>query len=149
MVFEKREKPGGMMTYGIPSFKLSPEVVAAEIDILRQLGVEIRCNTEVGRDVTLQQLRDEGFCAFCLAIGAQKGRLAGVEGEEGPGVATAMDFLAEALGSPDATVADSVTVVGGGNVAIDAARCALRLGRLRCAWCAWSSQTRWRLRRKK
>ena len=128
VVFEKRGKPGGMMAYGIPSFKLSPEVVAAEIDILRQLGVEIRCNTEVGRDVTLQQLRDEGFCAFYLAVGAQKGRLAGVEGEEGPGVSTAMDFLAEALGNPDAAVAESVTVVGGGNVAIDAARCALRLG---------------------
>lgn len=128
VVFEKREKPGGMMTYGIPRFKLSQEVVAAEIDVLRELGVEIRCNTEVGRDVTLQQLRDEGFCAFYLAVGAQKGRLAGVPGEEGPGVVTAMDFLADALGNPEASVSGPVVVVGGGNVAIDAARCALRLG---------------------
>ena len=128
VVFEKREKPGGMMTYGIPSFKLSPEVVTAEIDILRELGVEIRCNTEVGRDVTLDQLRDEGFCGFYLAIGAQKGRTTGIAGEEGLGVWTAMDFLADALGNPGAELSGPVAVVGGGNVAIDAARCALRMG---------------------
>ncbi len=128
VVFEKREKPGGMMAYGIPPFKLSPEVVAAEIDVLRELGVEIRCNTEVGRDVTLDELRHEGFCGFYLAPGAQKGRVAGVPGEEGPGVSTAMDFLAEALGNPGAQLTGPAVVVGGGNVAIDAARCALRMG---------------------
>lgn len=93
-VFEREEKPGGMMTYGIPAYKLPRDVVEAEIDILRELGVEIRCGVDVGKDVTLDSLRDEGFKAFYLAIGAQGSRPLGVEGEDAQGVSGALSILA-------------------------------------------------------
>ena len=127
-VFEKRPLPGGMMTYGIPSYKLEKDVVAAEIDVLRELGVEIRCGVEVGRGVSLDDLRAQGYKAFYLAIGAQKGRLAGIPGEEGADVVTAVDLLADMLGSENVRLPGRTVVVGGGNVAIDAARGALRCG---------------------
>ena len=128
VVFERDEKPGGMMTYGIPSYKLAKDVVDAEIDVLRELGVEIRCGIEVGRDVTLDELRAQGFAAFYLAIGCQGGRLAGIEGEDAPGVTTAVAFLREAISNPDLQVSGRTLVIGGGNVAVDAARVALRCG---------------------
>lgn len=128
VVFEKNPLPGGMMTYGIPSYKLSREVVAAEIDVLRQMGVQIRCGVEVGRDVTLDDLRDQGFVAFYVAVGCQGGRRAGVPGEDAQGVRTAVDFLRAALDDPDHEVCGSTVVVGGGNVAIDAARVSVRCG---------------------
>ncbi len=127
-VFERDEKPGGMLTYGIPSYKLPKDLVAAEIDVMRVMGVEIRCGVEVGRDVTIQQLRDEGYGAFYLAIGCQGGRLAGVEGEDAPQVSTAVKFLRTALADPQHEVEGSTIVIGGGNVAIDAARVAVRCG---------------------
>ena len=127
-VFERDEKPGGMLTYGIPSYKLPKDLVAAEIDVMREMGVEIRCGVEVGRDVTIQQLRDEGYGAFYLAIGCQGGRLAGVEGEDAPQVSTAVKFLRTALADPQHEVEGSTIVIGGGNVAIDAARVAVRCG---------------------
>ncbi len=128
VVFEKNPLPGGMMTYGIPAYKLSKKVVAAEIDILREMGVEIRCGVEVGRDVTLDELREQGFRAFYLAVGAQGGRRAGVPGEDASGVSTAVDFLRNALDDPDHEVKGDTVVVGGGNVAIDAARVSVRCG---------------------
>ena len=128
VVFEKNPLPGGMMTYGIPAYKLSKQVVAAEIDVLRQMGVQIRCGVEVGRDVTLAELREQGFCAFYLAVGAQGGRMAGVPGEDAAGVDTAVDFLRRALEDPDHEVRGTTVVVGGGNVAIDAARVSARCG---------------------
>ncbi len=128
VVFEKNPLPGGMMTYGIPAYKLSKQVVAAEIDVLRDMGVEIRCGVEVGRDVTLDELREQGFVAFYLAIGCQGGRRAGVEGEDAKGVLTAVDFLRRALEDPDHEVEGTTVVVGGGNVAIDAARVSVRCG---------------------
>ena len=70
-VFEKNERPGGMLRYGIPSFKLEKNVIDAEIDILRELGVDIRCSVEVGKDVTLAELRRQGYRAFYIAIGCQ------------------------------------------------------------------------------
>jgi NADPH-dependent glutamate synthase beta subunit-like oxidoreductase len=127
-VFEKNPLPGGMMVYGIPSYKLEKDVVAAEIDILRQMGVEIRCGVEVGRDVTLQQLREQGFKAFYVAIGCQGGRKAGVDGEDAAGVSTAVDFLRRALDDPTHQVEGATVVIGGGNVAIDAARVSRRCG---------------------
>ncbi len=128
VVFEKNEKPGGMMTYGIPSYKLSKEVVDTEIDILRQIGVDIRCCTEVGNDITLDQLRDEGFIAFYIAIGCQGGRLAGVDGEDAKNITTAVDFMKIVMANPNHEIAGKIVVVGGGNVAIDVARSAVRCG---------------------
>ena len=128
VVFERDEKPGGMMTYGIPAYKLAKDVVDAEIDVLREMGVEIRCGVNVGEDVTLDELREQGFKAFYLAIGCQGGRKAGVPGEDLPGVSTAVEFLRGALADPSHEVKGTTVVVGGGNVAIDAARVALRCG---------------------
>ncbi|MBR5015642.1 MAG: FAD-dependent oxidoreductase, partial [Clostridia bacterium] len=81
-VFERSEKPGGMMRYGIPSYKLEKDVIDAEIDVIRELGVEIKCGVNVGKDITLNDLRKEGYKAFYIAIGCQGGRLAGVPGED-------------------------------------------------------------------
>ncbi len=128
VVFEKNPLPGGMMVYGIPSYKLEKDVVAAEIDVLREMGVEIRCGVEVGKDVTLDELREQGFRAFYVAIGCQGGRKAGVEGEDAKGVSTAVDFLRCALDDPQHQVEGSTVVIGGGNVAIDAARVSRRCG---------------------
>ena len=126
-VFEKHEKPGGMLTYGIPSYKLEKNVIEAEIDIMREMGVEIRCGVEVGKDVTLAQLREQGYEAFYIAIGCSVGRLPGIPGQDAQGVTTAIDFLKTAnVGG--AHVTGETVVVGGGNVAIDAARCSARSG---------------------
>ena len=127
-VFEKNELPGGMMTYGIPSYKLEKDVVAAEIDVLRELGVDIRCGVEVGADVTLDELREQGYKAFYLAIGAQGGRLAGVPGEDAEGVTTAVELLRTVLADESHELPGRTVVVGGGNVAVDAARAAVRAG---------------------
>ena len=126
-VFEKNEQPGGMLRYGIPSYKLEKNVIDAEIDIMREIGVEIRTGVEVGKDVTIDQLRKEGYKAFYVAIGCQGGRLPGVPGEDAVGVVTAIDFLHEA-NTGNVSVSGEVVVVGGGNVAIDAARVAKRSG---------------------
>lgn len=128
VVFEREAQPGGMMTYGIPSFKLAKDVVQAEIDVLRAIGVDIRCGVDVGKDVTLDDLRTQGFQAIYVAIGAQGGRLVGIPGEDGPGVYSAMDFLRTALADPDTELSGATVVIGGGNVAVDAARVALRCG---------------------
>ena len=127
-VFEKNEKPGGMMTYGIPSFKLEKNVIDAEIDVIKELGVEIKCGVDVGKDVTLDDLRKEGYQAFYLAIGAQGGRKAGVPGEDAEGVTTAVDFLRTALADESYKLKGRVVVIGGGNVAIDVAQTAVRCG---------------------
>ena len=126
-VFERNEKPGGMLRYGIPSYKLEKDVIDAEIDIMREIGVEIRCGVEVGKDITIQQLRDEGYKGFYVAIGCQGGKLPGVPGDTLPGTTTAIDFLREA-NTGMVKVSGKVVVVGGGNVAIDAARVAMRSG---------------------
>lgn len=126
-VFEKNELPGGMLRYGIPSYKLEKNVIDAEIDIMREIGVEIRTGVEVGKDITLDQLREEGYKAFYVAIGCQGGRLPGIPGEDLEGVSTAIDFLHKA-NTGNVKVSGKVIVVGGGNVAIDAARVAKRSG---------------------
>ena len=158
-VFEKEKRPGGMLLNGIPSFRLEKSVIDAEIDVLRQMDVDFRCGVEVGKDITIPELRAEGYKAFYVAVGAQGGRMAGVPGEEAEGVQTGVDFLrkvnlaeeavmaAGSMDSPDSTdspgsgkVPDSeklpdgvrlhgrTVVIGGGNVAIDVARTALRSG---------------------
>ncbi len=133
MVFEKSNRPGGMLTYGIPSYKLEKDVIEAEVDIIREMGAEFRYGVEVGRDITLDQLREEGFKAFYVAIGCQGGRLPGIPGENAEGVSVAVDFLRRvAEQQENGGTADSMhgrtIVVGGGNVAIDVARTAARLG---------------------
>ena len=127
-VFEKQEKLGGMMTLGIPSFRLEKNVVEAEIDVLRGLGVEFRTGVEVGKDVTLEELRKEGYKAFYLAIGAQGGRALGIEGEDAQGVVPGVTFLRDVNLGKDVKLTGKTLVIGGGNVAIDVARTALRVG---------------------
>ena len=127
-VFEKSAKPGGMMMYGIPSFKLEKDVIDAEIDVLRELGVEIKCGVEVGRDVTIQQLRDQGYEAFYIAIGCQGGRRPGVPGDQAAGTSIAVDFLHHALEDESQRMEGNVVVVGGGNVAVDCVKTAKRFG---------------------
>ncbi|MDO4312389.1 MAG: FAD-dependent oxidoreductase [Eubacteriales bacterium] len=127
-IFEKNEKPGGMLVYGIPSFKLEKDVVAAEIDIIREMGVEIKCGVEVGKDITLDELRAEGYKAFYIAIGCQGGRMANIPGETAEGVMTAVDFLRQVGADESYPVEGRAVVVGGGNVAIDVARSSHRCG---------------------
>ena len=127
-VFEKNERPGGMLRYGIPSFKLEKNVIDAEIDILRELGVDIRCGVEVGKDVTLAELRRQGYRAFYIAIGCQGGRRAGVPGEDAAGIETAVHLLRTVGGDESRKITGKTVVIGGGNVAIDAARVSLRCG---------------------
>lgn len=127
-VFEKEKELGGMLTLGIPSFRLEKDVIRAEIDILRDLGVQFKTGVAVGTDITLDTLRAEGFKAFYLAVGASRGAKLRCPGEELPGVMTGIDFLrAVNLGEAPA-IGTSVAVIGGGNVAIDVARAAVRLG---------------------
>lgn len=127
-VFEKNERPGGMLMYGIPSYKLEKDVVAAEVDVLRQMGVEIKCGVEVGKDVTLDELRKQGYKAFYIAIGCQGGKMAGIPAEDAEGVMTAVDFLRK-VGEQEAyPVQGRAVVIGGGNVAIDVARTCGRCG---------------------
>ncbi|MGN0141965.1 MAG: FAD-dependent oxidoreductase [Roseburia sp.] len=128
-VFEKHTRPGGMLMNGIPSFRLEKDVIDAEIDVLRQMGVEFKCGVEVGKDITIPQLREEGYQAFYVAIGAQGGRKTGVPGEDASGVQTGVEFLSVANTREDAQLLSGRTVVvGGGNVAVDVARTALRSG---------------------
>lgn len=126
-VFEKNEQPGGMLRYGIPSYKLEKDVIDAEIDIMREIGVDIRTGIEVGKDITIAQLREQGYKGFYVAIGCQGGRLPGIPGQELSGVRTAIDFL-HVANTGALPVSGKVVVVGGGNVAIDAARVAKRSG---------------------
>ena len=127
-VFEKNEKLGGMLRYGIPSFKLEKDVIDAEIDVIRALGVDFRCGVEVGKDLTLDDLRAQGYEAFYLAVGCQRGRLPGIPGESSEGVLSAVDFLREVGANEALKLNGRTVVVGGGNVAIDAARTAHRCG---------------------
>jgi len=127
-VFEKNAEPGGMLRYGIPSFRLDRAVIDAEIEVLKVLGVEFRCGVEVGKDVTIEQLRAEGYNAFYLGIGAQKSAALGIPGENMKGVRGGIDFLREVNAGNKVGLGNKVSVIGGGNVAIDVARTAVRLG---------------------
>ena len=127
-VFEKQKVLGGMLTLGIPSYRLEKDVINAEIDILRELGVEFKTGVEVGKDISLKYLRGEGYKAFYLAIGAQSGRNLGIEGEDVEGVITGVDFLREVNLGNEINLDGEVVVIGGGNVAIDVARTATRVG---------------------
>jgi NADPH-dependent glutamate synthase beta subunit-like oxidoreductase len=127
-VFEKNQKPGGMLVYGIPSFRLEKDVVEAEIDVLRQMGVEFKCGVEVGKDITLDELRKQGYKAFYVAIGCQGGRTTGIPGEDSEGVMSAVDFLDKINKDSSMKMSGPTLVIGGGNVAVDVARSAVRVG---------------------
>ena len=125
-IFEKNEEPGGMLRYGIPSYKLEKDLLAAEIDVIRELGVEIRCGVEIGKYITIEELREQGYKGFYVAIGCQRGRKPGITGENAKGTYAAVDFLREAGAKESFALEGDVVVVGGGNVAIDAARISSR-----------------------
>ena len=127
-VYEKEKELGGMLTLGIPSFRLEKDVIKAEIKVLKDLGVKFKTGVEVGKDITLDKLRKDGFKAIYLAVGASKGAKVGCPGDDMEGVFTGIDFLREVnLGNKPA-IGKAVAVIGGGNVAIDVARAAVRLG---------------------
>lgn len=125
-VFEKNAMPGGMLMYGIPSYKLEKDVIEAEIDIIRKMGVEIRCGVEVGKDITISKLKEEGYKSFYVAIGCQGGKRPGVANDDAKGTEIAVDYLRESFEKKEEFTGD-VVVIGGGNVAVDCARNAHRL----------------------
>ncbi len=133
VVFEAHSEPGGWMRWGIPAYRLPRDILASEIDDIRSFGVEIRCNTEVGRDVSFQEI-DSEFEYIFLAIGAQKSQKMNVEGVDLDGVLGGVEFLLDFNGDSDSwlngekKLGEKVAVIGGGNSAIDAARTAARLG---------------------
>ncbi|MBQ1520786.1 MAG: FAD-dependent oxidoreductase, partial [Clostridia bacterium] len=127
-VFEKERRAGGMLEHGIPSYRLEKDVMQAEIDVIRDMGVEFRFGVEVGKDVTIDELRRQGYKAFFIAIGMQGGRLAGVPGEDAEGVETGVSFLRRINNDHSVRLNGRTVVVGGGNVAIDVAGSALRAG---------------------
>jgi NADPH-dependent glutamate synthase beta subunit-like oxidoreductase/NAD-dependent dihydropyrimidine dehydrogenase PreA subunit len=127
-VFEKQKLPGGMLTLGIPAFRLEKDVVNAEIDILKELGVVFKLGVEVGKDVSLADLRKQGYQAFYLAIGAQGGRKLNISGEDAEGVFSGVDFVRRINLGEKVKLSGKVVVIGGGNVAIDVARSAVRVG---------------------
>ena len=127
-VYEKEKALGGMLTMGIPSFRLEKDVINAEIKVLKDMGVKFKTGVEVGKDISLDKLREQGFKAFYLAVGASKGTKVGCPGDELPGVFTGIDFLREVNLGEKPEIGKNVAVIGGGNVAIDVARAAVRLG---------------------
>ena len=127
-VFEKEARPGGMLMNGIPSFRLEKDVVEAEIDVLREMGVEFRCGVEVGKDVTIAQLREEGYKGFYAAVGLQSGGKLNIPGGEAQGVQSGIDFMRHVNSGADAKLSGRVVVIGGGNIGADVARTALRCG---------------------
>ena len=127
-VFEKEKTLGGMLQFGIPAFRLEKDVIQAEIDVLRELGVEFKTGVTVGEDITIPELRASGYKGFYLAIGAQSGRLLGLENEQAKNVQTGVDFLRGVALKKAKKLKGKTIVIGGGNVAIDVARTAMRYG---------------------
>ena len=127
-VFEKEKVLGGMLTLGIPSFRLEKEVINAEIDVLRELGVCFRTGVEIGKDVSLDDLRADGYRAFYLAIGASQGAKLNIPGENLNGSMSGVEFLKKVNQGERPELGAEVAVIGGGNVAMDVARAAVRLG---------------------
>ena len=128
-VFEKEDQPGGMLTNGIPNFRVDKEVVKAEIDVLREMGVEFRCGIEVGKDISIQQLREEGYKAFYVAVGLQRAIELNIPGEDLEGVCSGLDLLRRVNKGQAKDLEGDTVVIGGGNAAIDVARTARRLGK--------------------
>ncbi len=127
-VFDRNPVPGGMLTLGIPSFRLERKVINAEIDVLKKMGVKFKCGVEVGKDITIDELRKQGYKGFFVAIGAQKSAKLGIAGEELKGVYGGVDFLRDVNLGNKVEIGKKVAVIGGGNVAMDVVRTAVRLG---------------------
>ncbi len=127
-VFDKAARPGGMLMNAIPSFRLEKDVVEAEIDVLRELGVAFRCGVEVGKDVTISQLRQEGYTGFYVAVGLQSGGKLGIPGDDAQGVMAGIDFTKQVNQGAVPALSGRVVVIGGGNIAADVARTAVRCG---------------------
>lgn len=125
-VFEKENKLGGMLRFGLPSFRLEKDIIDAEIEVLRSLGVEFKTHVEIGKDTTIDLLRSQGYKGFYIAIGAQSGRKLGIDGEDAEGVISGIDFLRDCAVNNKVKVNGNILVIGGGNVAIDVARTAVR-----------------------
>lgn len=127
-VFEKQDVIGGMMMTGIPSFRLEKDIIQAEIDVLRVMGVDFRTGVEVGRDVTIQQLRNDGYKAFYIAIGLQSGGKLGIPGDDADGVMAGIDLMRKVNKGEEVKLDGNVVVIGGGNIGADVARSAVRCG---------------------
>ncbi|MFQ6091035.1 MAG: FAD-dependent oxidoreductase, partial [Candidatus Bipolaricaulia bacterium] len=128
-VFEALPAPGGMMTVGIPEYRLPREILTGEIEFIQALGVEIVTGVRVGQDICLEELFTRGYQAIFIGAGTHQGIKLGIAGEESPGVLDALSFLREInLGEKNVKVGQRVAVIGGGDAAIDAARSARRLG---------------------
>jgi heterodisulfide reductase subunit A-like polyferredoxin len=127
-IFEALSQPGGMLKVGIPDYRLNKQILAREIQIIQDLGVEIKCNTPISDNLTVEDLRKQGYQAFFLGIGAHKDMKLNIPGEDSPAVVSSVEFLRKLnLGQP-IKLGKKVFVIGGGNVAMDAARSAIRLG---------------------
>ncbi len=126
-VYESADKPGGMLLWGIPRYRLPADVLEAEIAKILELGVELKCNVRIGTDISLEELQSRHQAVF-LSIGAHKGKRLGVEGEEAENVLSGVEFLNRTHHGETIDVGDNVIVVGGGDTAIDAARICRRLG---------------------
>ena len=127
-VFEKERRLGGMLENGLPSFRLEKDVVQAEIDVLREMGVQFRCGVEVGKDVTIAQLREQGYQGFYVAVGLQFGGRLNIPGDDAQGVTAGIDFMRRVNGGQETKLEGRVVVIGGGNIAADVARTAVRCG---------------------
>jgi NADPH-dependent glutamate synthase beta subunit-like oxidoreductase len=127
-LFEKQPVAGGMMTLGIPPYRLPKEIVNLEMEAVKELGVQIKSGVDIGKDVTVDQLRKEGFQGIFLSIGAHECKTLGMEGEELEGVYPGVDFLRDVNLGKEVHVGKRVAVIGGGNVAMDAVRTSIRLG---------------------
>jgi heterodisulfide reductase subunit A-like polyferredoxin len=127
-VFEKLPVLGGMLSVGIPSYRLPKDIIEAEIGVMRDMGIEFKTGVEIGKDFTVSQLRDAGYKAFFMGIGAQECKALGVPGEDLEGVVPGVQYLREVNLGAKVSLGDRVAVIGGGNVAMDTARTALRNG---------------------
>jgi NADPH-dependent glutamate synthase beta subunit-like oxidoreductase len=127
-IFEKAKRLGGMLTLGIPSYRLPREIVAAEIRLIRRMGVTMKTGVEVGKDMTIAQLRKKGFKAFFVGIGTQECLRLGIEGEDLKGVYGGLDYLRSVNLGKRVSLGKKAAVIGGGNTAMDAVRSARRLG---------------------
>ncbi len=127
-VFEKLPVLGGMLTVGIPAYRLPRDIIQAEIEVIKDLGVEFRTGVELGKDITIAGLREQGYRAFFLGIGAHECKKLGIDGEDLAGVHPGVEFLRRVNLGERPELGERVAVIGGGNVAMDAVRSALRLG---------------------
>jgi ferredoxin len=141
-VLEARPKPGGMMRYGIPNYRLPEDILDKEIDLVLGTGIELKTNQKLGVDYEIEQLKNDGFDAVFIGVGAQLSRRIELEGADLPDVQWGVEFLASVADGRDVAVKEAVVVVGGGNVAVDVALTAIRLDGWelkKWPWRAWKA----------